>query len=262
MGTLVCVMAHPDDDAYGIAGSVALLRDDPAFRFVMVHATDGGAGDIREGFPATRETLGAVRRGETAAAWRAVGRVPDRHEWLGYPDGELANVSFEELSGRVEAILAEERATVVPTFGPDGIFGHPDHITIGAATDAAFLRLVERGQSSLKRLCHGIIPESVFSRWNSQRLKMGLRPFDPTAMYHMRGVPDEEVDITIDTSPVSKRVVAGLLEHRSQHHVIIDDPTDVERWERIVTREWWSIAWPDYEGPMLAGLFEALPDGE
>lgn len=90
--TLLAVFAHPDDDAHGIAGTVALHADDPEFRFVLVLATDGGAGDIREGFPATRETLGAIRQAEDAAAWQALGRVPDRHVWLGYADGEVDRV--------------------------------------------------------------------------------------------------------------------------------------------------------------------------
>lgn len=51
------VVAHPDDDAYGMAGTVALHAADPDFRFILIHATDGGGGgDIREGFPATRES--------------------------------------------------------------------------------------------------------------------------------------------------------------------------------------------------------------
>jgi LmbE family N-acetylglucosaminyl deacetylase len=32
-------VAHPDDDAYGAGGSVALHADEPGFRFVLVHAT-------------------------------------------------------------------------------------------------------------------------------------------------------------------------------------------------------------------------------
>ena len=90
--TLVVVLAHPDDDAYGVAGTVALHADDPDFRFVLVLATDGGAGDIREGFAATPATLGAIRRVEDEAAWRALGREPDRHEWLGYEDGAVGRV--------------------------------------------------------------------------------------------------------------------------------------------------------------------------
>jgi LmbE family N-acetylglucosaminyl deacetylase len=294
--TLVAVFAHPDDDAYGIAGTVALHADDPRFRFVLVLATDGEGGDIREGFPATRETLGKVRRAEDEAAWRALGRMPDRYEWLGYPDGGLSDVPFGELVDRIAAILAEERPDVVATFGPDGIFGHPDHVAIGAATDAAFLRLVsavdgrarnerggdrpmgtavdgrarnERGGDrpmgtgaarGFQRLCHGAIPESVFNRWNEQRAAMNLFVFDPTKVYQMRGVPDERIGITVDTRGVADRVVAGLSEHRSQHHVFIDDPTDTERWQRIMSREWWAIAWPPpaADAPMLTDVFDGL----
>jgi N-acetyl-1-D-myo-inositol-2-amino-2-deoxy-alpha-D-glucopyranoside deacetylase len=263
---LVAVFAHPDDDAYGVAGTVALHSADAGFRFVLVLATDGEGGDIREGFPATRDTLGAVRRAEDEAAWRALGREPDRREWLGYPDGGVSDVPFDELVDRVAGILAEEQPDVVVTFGPDGIFGHPDHIAIGAATDAAFHRLAaaagagaERG---FQRLCHAAIAESVFQRWNQQRASMNLFVFEPTRTYHMRGVPDDQIGITVDCRPVAHRVVAGLSEHRSQHHVFIDDPADTQRWQRVVSREWWVIAWPPRPAgaPMLTDVFDDLPD--
>jgi hypothetical protein len=40
--SLAFVVAHPDDDAYGIAGTVAPHASDPRFRFILIHATDGG----------------------------------------------------------------------------------------------------------------------------------------------------------------------------------------------------------------------------
>ena len=43
--TVMAVFAHPDDDAYGAAGSVALHADEPGFRFVLVHATFGEQGE-------------------------------------------------------------------------------------------------------------------------------------------------------------------------------------------------------------------------
>lgn len=54
-----------------------------------------------------------------------LGHVPDRHDWLGYPDGQVADGLFEQLVGEVASFLAEERPDVVVTFGPDGITGHP-----------------------------------------------------------------------------------------------------------------------------------------
>lgn len=258
--TLACVFAHPDDDAYGAAGSVALHAEDPDFRFVLIHATYGELGDIREGFPATRETLGAVRKAEDEAAWRALGRVPDRHEWLGFPDGGVADVPFEEVVAAVARILDEEDPAVVVTFGPDGIFGHPDHIAIGAATDQAFARLRSEHRSGFQRLAHGAVPQSVFERWNRQRAELGLATFDPTQTYHMRGVPDEQIAITVDCRAVASRIVAGLQQHRSQLHVMSDDPTDTVQWERRVGREWYAVAWPANAAgkPMLADLFDGL----
>ena len=258
--TLACVFAHPDDDAYGAAGSVALHAYEPDFRFVLVHATSGEAGDIRDGFPATRETLGAVRRAEDDAAWRALGRLPDRHEWLGLPDGGVANVPFEDLVSMVAGVLDEENPAVVVTFGPDGIFGHPDHIAIGAATDEAFARLRSENSTGFQRLAHGAVPQSVFERWNRQRRELGLFTFDPSQTYHMRGVPDEQIQVTVDCRDVADRIVAGLREHKSQLHVMSDDPTDTDQWQRRVRREWYAIAWPEREpgAPMLTDLFEGL----
>lgn len=89
MGSVLAMARAPDDDAYA-AGSVALHAADPQFRFVLVLATNGEAGQIAEGSTATRQTLAAVRRREDRRAWQVLGRLPDRHEWLGYPDGRLA----------------------------------------------------------------------------------------------------------------------------------------------------------------------------
>lgn len=258
--TLACVFAHPDDDAYGAAGSVAIHADDPDFRFVLVHATNGELGDIRPGFPATRETLGSVRRAEDEAAWRALGRVPDRHEWLDLPDGRVAEVPFAEVVAAVAQVLEDEQPAVVVTFGPDGVFGHPDHIAIGAATDAAFTELRSSGGPSFQRLAHGAVPQSVFQRWNGQRAELGLPTFDPTQTFHMRGIPDEQIRITVDCRAVAPRIVAGLRQHRSQLHVMSDDPSNSEQWQRRVSREWYAIASPEADpgASMLTDLFEGL----
>jgi LmbE family N-acetylglucosaminyl deacetylase len=245
-----------------MAGTVALHADDPGFRYVLVHATDGGLGDIAPGFPATRETLGAVRRAEDERAWEALGRPPDRHEWLGYEDGSLPDVPFEELVDRLAALLAEERPDVVGTFGPDGITGHPDHVRLGAATDEAFDRVAAQPGPGLHRLLHGALPQSVFERWNETLRRRGLAPWDPTAVYHLRGVPDEHIGMTVDTSSVAHRIVAGLREHRSQQHVIVAPDATDEQWARSVGREHYVVVRPVRRpgAPTLTDVFEGLPE--
>ncbi len=255
------VVAHPDDDAYGLAGTVALHGDDPGFRYVLVHATDGAAGEIPPGFPATRETLGAVRRAEDEAAWRVLGRPPDRHEWLDYDDGAVPDVPFEELVDRIATVMAEERPDVVATFGPDGITGHPDHIRVGAATDAAFDRVAATAGPGLHRLLHGAIPQSVFERWNATRARKGMTPWNPHAVYHLRGVPDRQIGVTVDTSSVAVRIINGLKEHRSQLHVIRNPDASDEQWARSVSREHCVVVHGG-AGRLLSDVFEDLPARE
>lgn len=258
--TLAAVVAHPDDDAYGIAGVVALRAADPRFRFVLVHATDGEAGSIAPGSGATRETLGAVRREEDRRAWEVLGRTPDRHEWFGYPDGRLSDVPRSELVDRIATVLEQERPDVVLTFGPDGITGHPDHVAVGRATDEAFLRLAGAGRAGLQRLLHGAIKQSVIDRWNRDRVAAGLPEWDPGTVFHLRGVPDADIGVQIDTSNVAPLIRAAMREHRTQR-ADMDPPGDSDAKKlKDVSRETEVLVWPPRApGRVLADVFEGLP---
>jgi hypothetical protein len=105
------------------------------------------------------------------------------------------------------------------------------------------------------------LPQTVFERWNAQRQALGLWVFDPTAIYQMRGVPDAEIGLTMDCPPVADRIVAGLREHKSQHHLIFDDPDDTDRRKRVVGRTWAVVAWPPRSATtsMLSDVFGGLP---
>lgn len=186
--------------------------------------------------------------------------MPDRHEWLDFPDGQLAEVPLGELGGRIAEILRAEAPDVVATFGPDGITGHPDHIAVGAATDGAFRRLAGTSRAGCRRLLHHVLPQSVFDRWQKQRRALNLPVFDPSRVYHGRGVPDELIGMVIDCRSVSDRIVAGILEHRSQLHVMADHPVDTFRLQHIVSREWAVIAWPERAGrhAVLTDVFAGL----
>ncbi|WP_083442090.1 PIG-L family deacetylase [Nitriliruptor alkaliphilus] len=255
---LAFVAAHPDDDVMGAVGLVALHRDDPELRFVLIHATDGAAGQIAPGSGATPETLGHVRRDETRRAWELV-RPPDRHEWLGYDDGALDRVPVGELAGSVGRILAEERPDVVLTFGPDGISGHPDHIAIGAATTDAFHALRDTPGPGFRRLFHGAFPRSALDRVNELRVAQGHTPFDPTRVYEPRGVPDELIACTIDQRAVALTVRDAFRQHRTQWAPPWTDNDDAD-WIRDAGRSHLVQAWPPWgEGtPCIHDPFEGL----
>jgi LmbE family N-acetylglucosaminyl deacetylase len=255
---LAAIVAHPDDDTFGVSGSVALHADDPDFHFVLVHATSGEAGQIAEGSGATRETLGEVRREEDRRSWIALGREPDRHGWLGLPDHGVAETPIDELVERLATILREERPDVVITFGPDGITGHPDHIAVGRAATVAFHRVRVEGGSGLGRLLYNAIPQSWMDEWNGRSIAAGKEPFDPTQLYHPRGVPDDTIGVVVDCSAVLDRKRAAVLEHRSQAQDT-GDVTDEEMGEAL-SREAFVIAWPGSSpGSAVAGdVFEGI----
>ncbi len=78
--------------------------------------------------------------------------------------------------------------------------------------------------------------------------------------HHLRPVPDEWIDIAVDTSPVAHRVVAGLLEYKSQRDVLMAPGVDERRWARIASRESAVMAWPGRApgSPLLSDLFQGL----
>jgi N-acetyl-1-D-myo-inositol-2-amino-2-deoxy-alpha-D-glucopyranoside deacetylase len=159
---------------------------------------------------------------------------------LEFPDGKVDAVPFETLVNLVGSVLEQEQPTVVFTYGPDGISGHPNHIAIGAATDEAFARVASSDGPAFRRLLHGAVPESVFRRWNAQRGDMGLLVFDPTQMYHMRGVPDEQIGVVVN-------------------HVMSDDSDDIERGnESSGANGMSSPGRHGYRGPALNDVFHGL----
>ncbi|MGZ4613089.1 MAG: PIG-L deacetylase family protein [Kineosporiaceae bacterium] len=247
--TVVFVGAHPDDDTFGISGTIALLREDPDLRFVLVLATDGEAGEIADDVPVARSALARHRRGEDADSWLTVGRVPDRTVWLGLPDGGLDRLPGGVLAERVATVLAEERPDVVATFGPDGLTGHADHVAVGAATTAAFLNLARDGGPGLRRLLHAGIPQSRFDAWNDDLAAAGLPTWDPTQPYHFRPVPDAAFGVDVDCADVADRRRAALRAQRSQwSYRTVPGAADAPL-TRSLARESWVVAWP----PQAAG---------
>jgi LmbE family N-acetylglucosaminyl deacetylase len=140
---LLCVFAHPDDEVF-CAGSLLARWVDAGGEAMVVSATRGEAGQIRDASAATRATLGAVRERELRDACAALG--VERVRCLDYHDGTLHTVSLEALAAEVATLMHDFRADVVVTFGPDGGYGHPDHMAISDATTLACRMLGEAGE--------------------------------------------------------------------------------------------------------------------
>jgi LmbE family N-acetylglucosaminyl deacetylase len=146
---LLFVLAHPDDESFGSGGLISWLREQD-LRVGLVCATRGESGQISDPSLGTPETLGAVRERELRTAMTLAGVEPIR--LLPYRDSGMDGTPENQdprslVQAPREAVLADViyqlrdlRPTNVVTFGPDGIYGHPDHIRIGEiATEAVRL---------------------------------------------------------------------------------------------------------------------------
>ena len=139
--TFMMVVAHPDDESI-IGGVLArLAREGHHVRLVI--ATDGKYGTRATSIPEGDE-LGAVRRQESRCAAKALGIPPPI--FLSIDRLDTRNGVRPFLDGRKKflALLAEQLATTRPdvllTFGPDGEYGHPEHIVASAALTELLLR--------------------------------------------------------------------------------------------------------------------------
>jgi LmbE family N-acetylglucosaminyl deacetylase len=254
---LAAVFAHPDDDTYGVGGTVG-LHADAGIEVTAILATSGDAGRILHPSLATPQNLGLVREGEDRAAWGELGAKPALH-FLRHPDGGLQGVPRGDLVGRIAELLATARPQVVVTFGPDGVTGHEDHVAVGEAATAGFHRARERSpEAGLARLLYVAIPQSRLDRLNELLRKRGIEPLDPTQPFVPRGVPDETIDVLVDCSPVYQRKLEALRQHKTQGEL---EDVPYELWPEVLDREAFVMAWPERAsgGPVLSDVFEGLP---
>jgi N-acetyl-1-D-myo-inositol-2-amino-2-deoxy-alpha-D-glucopyranoside deacetylase len=145
--TLLAVLAHPDDETFGMGGTLALY----ARRGVSVYlicATRGEVGDVDPRFLKGYQSIGELREHELRCAAGKLGLVGVH--FLGYrdsgmpgsPDNQhpraLTSAPIDEVAAKVTGFIRKLRPQVVLTFDPIGGYRHPDHIAIHNATEKAF----------------------------------------------------------------------------------------------------------------------------
>ncbi len=145
--TLLTVLAHPDDESFGLGGTIALYAQ-KGYNTYYVCATRGEAGTVDaehlKGFKDTAE----MRTDELMRAAKELG-LKDVF-FLGYRDSGMPgsddnknpnaqiNHSIDEVAAKVVKYIRELKPEVVLTFDPIGGYKHPDHIHIHKATVLAF----------------------------------------------------------------------------------------------------------------------------
>ncbi|HSL31146.1 MAG TPA: PIG-L family deacetylase [Anaerolineales bacterium] len=145
--TIVAVLAHPDDESFGLGGTLALYAQ-KGYDTYLVCATRGEAGTVDaeylNGYKDTAELRTAeLQRAATVLGLKDVFFLGYRDSGMpgsednNHPEAQI-NHSIDEVAGRVVKYLRELKPDVVITFDPIGGYRHPDHIHIHKATVLAF----------------------------------------------------------------------------------------------------------------------------
>ena len=144
---LMAVLAHPDDESLGFGGVLARYADE-GLETSLVTATRGQSGRYRghtREMPEHpgEEALASIREAELHAAAHELG-ISDV-TILDYRDQFLDQAYAREAVRQIARHIRRLRPHVVVTFGPDGAYGHPDHIAISQFATSAVLAAADSG---------------------------------------------------------------------------------------------------------------------
>ncbi|HEY77456.1 MAG TPA: PIG-L family deacetylase [Thermoflexia bacterium] len=246
---LLAVFAHPDDETYRAGGTLALL----ARRGVQVWVLCATRGE--KGVPGLAlERARRVRQAELECACRALGVEPPR--FLDYRDGALHRVDDDEAIERVVRAVRKLRPQVMLTWPPDGLSGHPDHITVSRWTGEAFRRAADPAAYP-QHGDEGLSPHAVAGLYHIV-LPRGLA--EVLGMAHLHTVPDEAVTVVVDVSAVWEAKMAAIRCHRTQMDgsPVLQAPPEKRR--LFLSREYFqrAAARPDLLSGPPGNFFERL----
>ncbi|HZU21456.1 MAG TPA: PIG-L deacetylase family protein [Terriglobales bacterium] len=132
---LLCITAHPDDEAGNFGGTLAIYGRRGVETSVI--CLTAGAAARHRGAASSDGQLTALRREEFARSCRRLG--VSHGEVLDYPDGKLASAQVLKVTSDLVLRIRRIRPDVVLTFGPEGgVTAHADHAMAGMFASLAF----------------------------------------------------------------------------------------------------------------------------
>ncbi|MFC2064760.1 PIG-L deacetylase family protein [Chloroflexota bacterium] len=149
---ILVVMAHPDDETFGMGGTLAYYTS-IGVKVSLICATKGEEGEIPPELLVENQTIADVREAELTCAAKVLGL--ESVHFLGYRDSGMAGAesnldprslaaqSIDEVAGKITNLINKIKPQVILTFDPIGGYNHPDHVMIHQATLKAFFDIVE-----------------------------------------------------------------------------------------------------------------------
>src|SRR5262245_12380919 len=222
---LMAVLAHPDDEALAVGGTLAKYASEGADVFLLT-ATRGDSGRYRGHRPGDPKHPGSsalanIREAELRAAASALG--VREVSLLDYQDQHLDRAKPREVTTAIVQHVRRVRPDVVVTFGPDGAYGHTDHIAISQFTTAAIIAAasvaftgtgIDTAPHAVSKLYYIAWPQSAWTAYQAAFRKL-VSMVDGVERQAVPW-PDWEITSVIDTRSFWPTVWRAISCHESQ----------------------------------------------
>ena len=195
---MLVLLAHPDDESFAVGGTLAKFAHQ-GVQVILLCATRGEAGIAG----VASQKAGSIREDELREAAKHLGIEV---YFLDYQDGQLADINPHDLLKHIAAWMDVVQPQVILTFGPDGISGHPDHVTISQVVTQAYDQFYQQG------------------------ILLYISPSEATALGCGVSIPettDGQWLVDIDISDYKQEKVRAIQSHVSQSPDLIGKPEEV-----------------------------------
>jgi LmbE family N-acetylglucosaminyl deacetylase len=143
-------------------------------------------------------------------------------DFLNYIDGELDQAHHAEVIAKIVGHLRRVKPNVVVTFGPDGSYGHPDHIAISQLTTAAIIAAASPDSLYFRDLAPHRVAKLYYMAPTRDLLDVYQSVFGNLVM-HIDGVerrgagwPEWQITTQIDTWAYWRMVLKAVRCHQTQ----------------------------------------------
>ncbi|MGH2617533.1 MAG: PIG-L family deacetylase [Thermomicrobiales bacterium] len=231
MGPLLAIFPHPDDETFTAAGvmAAAVERGVPV---TVISATRGETGESSIPGLDDPERLGVVRERELRDAMRQLGVTDVRV--LGYRDSGMegspaaqdprafVRASIDAVTAKLVPHIRTVRPQAIVTFGPEGLYGHPDHLHLHAVMQHAVQAAADPSHKSRTAADPWQTPRLYFGTIPRESMQALLdRPDSPLASLsadarHNLGTPMAEITHAVNIEPWGDAKRAAIIAHRTQ----------------------------------------------